>query len=728
MNARALPRGIGELLTPRSVAVIGASEDRTKFGGRVLSNLVQHRFAGEIFPINPSRETLLKLKCYPSVASTPSPPDMVIMAVPRATVLEAVTTCATAGAKLAIIITAKFSDAGAEGAALESQVVRVAHDAGMRIMGPNCIGIISLANDLVMCPSPALFSGAFPKGGVGLVSQSGAIMGTLFDRAASRGIGFSHCFSIGNQADLELCDFVDFLIEDPQTRVITSYIEGVKSPRRFMQTARKAFDAGKPWIVVKAGRTPDGAAAAMSHTASLTGSYEAFSAACQACGVLTMDDTDAMMLLAAAVNRHPSVRPRNVAVVTTSGGGGAIAADRLADAEIPLAEMSSVTLTALSAFYPTRALASYPLDVGASNNGGTLPDFARTFELIIADKQSDIMFSPITTAPDVLGLCAGLMEATKAARANGIDKPHILILQPGRVADASRSLLCKEGAIYTDTLDEAIRAVSGWFKLAKLKPRPVVDRPEGLPKGLPLRYSGSIDEATTKEALSGYGVAVNRGMIAVDAIQASVVARSLSPPFVVKVVSEDILHKSDVGGVDLGLGTPDAVSNAVTRMSATLGLRVPHARIKGYLVQEMRSGGVELIVGARNDPQFGPVIMVGAGGILVELLNDVSVVLAPVSASDARKMLESLQVFKLLRGFRNAPPLDVDAVADTVSRISWLVHDLDGNFQELDVNPLLVGEIGAGCVAVDGRMFFAKNAAGLSREAGESNVRIGDRR
>lgn len=708
MDTKTSGRSAASLLSPKSVAVIGASEDLTKFGGRIFKNLVHHGYKGSIYPINPKRDSMLGIKVYPSIGAAPTPPEMAVMAVPRDAVKAAVQECGEAGTKAVIVITAKFSDAGPEGAALEREIVEVANAHSMRIIGPNCLGIISPANDLALCASPALFVDSLPKGEIGLVSQSGALMATIFDRAISRGIGFSHCFSIGNQADMDLCDFVDYLIEDDRTKVICSYIEGIKNPDRFMETARRAHAAGKPWLAVKAGRTSYGAAAAFSHTASVAGSYEAFSAACRECGVLTMDDTDAMILLAAGLGKFPQARPNTVGIVTTSGGGGAITADRLTDLGIPLARFKPETTASLKSLYPDNVAGANPIDMGAAKEGGSMLVGSDTLGAVIGDPSTDIILSAITTAPDVRLLCEKFIEGTRSAETRGHAKPHIVVLQPGHAADAARELLRREGAVYTDSLDDAIRAIEGWRRMAGLQVRPVPARALGVPdRAEGTAHAGPLDEAGTKALLASYGVPVNRGEIAEGPDAALAIARRLTSPFAVKVVSKDIVHKSDVGGVALDLDSAEAVSAAVTQMAKAVASKLPDAVIDGFLVQEMRSGKIELLIGGRNDPQFGPIVVVGAGGVLVELLKDVAVARAPVSLGEARAMIESLQVAKLMNGYRGAPALDIDAAADVLMRVSWLLADLGPRFHELDINPLLVGEAGKGCIAVDGRMLLA---------------------
>lgn len=328
---------VADLIGAASVAVVGASEDQTKFGGRLFRMLLRHRFPGAIYPVNPSRSAVFGIATVPDVASLPEAPDLAVVAIPTKLVPDAVAACASCGAKGVIVITAQFSDAGAEGARIERAMAENARHAGTRLWGPNCLGLISPVNRLALCSSPALEVDHLIRSPIGFVTQSGALMGTLFDRMHTKGFGFSHIASVGNQADLELCDFVEFLVDDDDTEVICTYVEGVKDPARFRRVAARARKVGKPWLMLKAGRTEAGARAAFSHTASLAGSYRAFQAVCEANGVTLVDDQDAMQLLAACLVRFPGRRVRNVALMTPSGGSSSLASDRLADAGIPLA-------------------------------------------------------------------------------------------------------------------------------------------------------------------------------------------------------------------------------------------------------------------------------------------------------------------------------------------------------------------------------------------------------
>lgn len=696
---------LARLLAPASVAVIGASEDQTKFGGRVFKFLLQHGYNGTIYPITKSKETLFGIKAYPSISKTPTPPDLVVMAVPRDSVKAAIGECAAVGTQLAIVITANFSDAGEEGAVLEGQIVEVARSGKMRLIGPNCLGLISPANNLVLCASPTLAVDCLPRGRIGLVSESGALMAAAFDKAMTRGIGFSHCFSIGNQADLDLCDFVDFLISDPNTDVICSYIESVKRPERLLEVSRRARLAGIPWLALKAGRTEFGAAAAFSHTASLAGSYQAFEAACKAGGIVTMEDVDAMILLATGLSRHPNAMLERVGIVATSGGSGIIAVDSIVDAGLTPAACSKDSAKALEKYFPPKSAAANPIDMGTALPGPGMAFACGAVNALMRDTSVDVVLAPLTTFQDIEILCDNLSAGAREAQASGYDKPLIVVFLSGQAGDPGREALRRHDVLYTDSLDEAIKALSGWRRYNALTPQHSTGRPTGMPsQRVSLAGGGAFGERETKEMLARYGVATNRGKIASDAEEARQAASRLTAPYVVKIVSPDIVHKSDVGGVVVALDSPNEVYEAVLALGQKMTDVRPNARIDGYSVQEMHRVELEIFVGARRDPQFGPLIVVGAGGILVEFIKDVAVSLCPISKEDAVSLLRNLSISKLLDGFRGSRPRDVDALADVIARISWLVVDLGERFVELDVNPILVGEVGKGCVAVDARL------------------------
>lgn len=701
MNSPTSSLPLKTLLNPRSVAVIGASEDQSKFGGRLYKTLLQHQYAGAVYPINPGRDSLFGLKTYPGIAATPQAPDMVVMALPRDKVKDEITACAARGAKAGIIITSKFSDAGPEGLALEHEVVAAAAEHGMRLIGPNCLGLISPANKLVLCSSPAVNVPTLIEAPIGFVSQSGALMGTLFDRSYGMGIGFSHCVSVGNQADLELNDFVEFLIEDERTQVICSYVEGIKTPGRFVELARRARIAGKPWLMVKAGATDDGSRAAYSHTASLAGDFAALKAICERENVVMMDDPLDMLSLARAMVRYPNRRVRDVTVFTTSGGGGAITADQLSRAGIGLTRLGDATRAALAEHY-SEGQGANPIDVGGRKPDATPDIGAVTAELALADPGTDLGLMVLTTAPDVPGLTAQMADGADRPAAGG--KPTLYVMLPGRVATPARQILVERGLPYVDTLAEAMAVLRGWKSWSTYQEPAAAARPADMRPTPPSH--GALSEAASKALLSQAGIPVNQECLVRSADEAMDAAGELGFPLVLKVVSPDIVHKSDVGGVALGIVDTNDLRQRLAQMQASVAKAAPKAHITGYSLQRQEGGELELIVGARRDPQFGAQVVVGAGGVLVELLKDVAVLPTPTDPASARRAVEALKIAPLLRAYRGRGPLDVDAVVDAIVRLSWLAHDLDsaavGDF-EIEVNPLKVRLQGQGTVAVDAR-------------------------
>lgn len=689
------------LLNPRSVAVIGASEDQTKFGGRLYKTLLQHQYGGTVFPINPARETLFGLKTFPGIDATPEAPDMVVMALPRDKVKAEIAACAARGAKAGIIITSKFSDEGPEGLALELEILAVARKHGMRLIGPNCLGLISPANKLVLCSSPALNVPSLIEAPIGFISQSGALMGTLFDRSYGMGIGFSHCVSVGNQADLELCDFVEFLIDDERTQVICSYVEGIKSAPRFVELARRARAAGKPWLMVKAGTSDDGSRAAYSHTASMAGDFAALKAICDRENVVLMDDPLNMLSLARAMVRYPKRRVRDVAVLTTSGGGGAITADQLSHAGVGLARFSDSTKMELAEYY-SEGQAGNPIDSGGRKSD-TVPKLgALTAEIAMADPAVDLALMVLTTAPDVPAFTRQLADGAERPGAGG--KPALFVMLPGRVAEPARQMLVERSLPYVDTLAEAMAVLRGWKAWSTHQEPSAPQRPDGMP-ATAVPADGTLAEGASKQLLARAGIPVNQECIVSNAEEAVVAADDLGYPLVLKIVSPDIAHKSDVGGVALNITDADDLRGRLAAMRSSVASAAPQARILGYSLQRQEGGELELIVGARRDPQFGAQVVVGAGGVLVELLKDVAVLPAPVDAESARRALEALKVAPLLRPFRGRGALDVSAVVDVIVRLGWLAHDLElaGRDFEIEVNPLKVKLAGQGAVAVDAR-------------------------
>lgn len=681
---------IATLLRPNSVAVIGASEDQTKFGGRLYRLLLKHRFAGAVYPINPNRTELFGLKTYKDLRSTPTPADLVVMAVPRHLVRGVIAEAAEIGVRGAIIITSKFSDEGPEGAAMEAELVAIAQAANMRLIGPNCLGLISPANQLVLCSSPALDTDVLPVGTIGFASQSGAMMATVFDRARGRGVGFSHCVSVGNQADLELCDFVEYFLDDDRTHVICTYVEGLKDPARFIALAKRARAMGKPWLMVKAGRTDSGARAAFSHTASLAGTFAGLQAVCRDLGVIILDDFDAMILLAAALARFPGRAVSSATILTTSGGGGAISADRLASTGVKLTEFVPATIASLADHY-SAGQASNPIDFGGRKGGESVDIAGATTAIIGADPALDAVVAVLTTSPDMRTTTASIADATLAG-----GKPAIFVMTPGPAADTARAELVARALPFTDALEDAVRAVAGWRDYSAWTAPVVARRPAGLPIAALPAAPGPVSPAAMAGLLTAYGLPIAPQAVCATVDDALRAAETMAYPVALKALGRDIVHKTETGGVILGLTGPAGLRAAFADLQSRLG-----PALEACLVQAMTKGDAELILGITQDAQFGPMLVIGAGGILVELLHDVALSQVPVSPEAAHRLLAGLRVSALLGGMRGKPALAIAAVVDCIVRLSWLAHDHRDRLAELDINPLMVDQ--NGCTIVDAR-------------------------
>jgi len=695
---------VSRVVSPESIAVIGASESIDKFGGRILHNILKHRFPGRLLPINPNRDSVLGLKAYPSVGAAPGPIDLAVVAVPGGQLRATIEDCARAGVGACVVITAQTAEFDAAGARMQEEIVAVARAHGMRLVGPNCMGMINAPHNLALSSTMTLqHVERLRAGGVGLASQSGALMSTLFIHGDDHGVGFSRLISAGNQADLELCDFFECLIDDPATSTICLYIEGIKSPRRFTELGRRAAAAGKPVLAVKAGRTDAGSVAARSHTASLVGSYAAFEAACRSSGILPLDEPEGMVLVAGVVDRLGAIGGGGIGMIVSSGGGGAVTADRMAAASLPLAKWREQTRTRLERYYLPSHI-NNPIDLGSHKGALALENFAETIDAAADDPDVAVVFFIMTPQPMMNETAEALISTWRRT-----GKPIVVVLDAGSFGVNVRARLIEARMPFVSRIDDGLRVVDAMLRLRSLKaelPRPAPERPSGCgpaPGGLP---SGRLTEVEAKALLRAYGVPTTRECIASTEIEAVAGAEAIGYPVVLKGLSRNVVHKSDAGLVKLRLQTPDAVRSAFAETVAALKRSSPD-EAAAVVVQEMASGEAELIVGARYDEAFGPLVVVGFGGVLVEILKDVKFACAPVDPAHVEQLLRELKLWPVLAGTRGRPPCDIAALADTVARVSWLASDLGPALRELDVNPLLVRASGAGVIAVDARTTLA---------------------
>lgn len=687
---------LAAIMNPAAVAVIGASDTPAKAGGRVVYNLVSCGFQGRILPVNPTRTSTLGLPCFPSISEVPGPaPELAFVALPGNKLAQALTECAEAGVKCCVANAVGFAERGEDGARKQEELREILRGTGLRLIGPNCLGLVTsrcslnLTSGWTLSEPPAI-------GHVGLISQSGSMMMYLYHRAADLGSGISSAISIGNQADLEISDFIEAMAVDPATRVVCAYVEGLKDPRRFMRAAGICLAAGKPLLVLKAGRTPSGASITRSHTASLTATVEVFEAVCREHGIILADDPDSMIRAAVEMASNNLPLADGIAVLSGSGGGIAIALDRAGEAGLTVPTLAPQVRDGLSehVLLPS-ALAA--VDLGNRTGGGRDVPVGEIAGILASDPQVAGVLFCVTVMPHIV---ERTLEAATAVRAAG--RQFMPTMFPGAAGDPVRDALRRAGFRCFEHIDDAIRFAAAWTSvLNRPTPNRVGKRPELSPDiaaRLASLPAGPLNEPATKEVLRWYGVVTNRGELAKSADEAVRAAGRLGYPVAVKLASDHVVHKSDAGGVKLDLADAAAVRVACAEISVAVRALEP---APCFYVQEMVVGGVELIAGITRDEQFGAVLTVGFGGVLTELVRDVQVAVAPVTEAAALEMMKRLRMWPLLAGTRGSQPRDLSAVASALSRLSWLAVDLGDRLLELEVNPLVSLE--SGVVAVDAR-------------------------
>ncbi|MDP2399093.1 MAG: acetate--CoA ligase family protein [Burkholderiales bacterium] len=690
------------ILNPRSVAVFGASGDPAKFGGRVMHFLLKHGYRGRIVPVHPSAKEVLGIPAVAQLSAVSEPVDVCLLALPATHLAAALDDCGRAGARGAVVITADFAETGAEGAARQQELIDIARRHGLRIIGPNCLGYINPHLNLALTSSVALATEPMPRGEIGLGCQSGSLMASLISHAQDCGAGFSVAATVGNQADIELCDLLEYFIEDAATRAICLYVEGLKDGARFLELARRARAAGKPVLAVKAGRSAAGERLTQSHTASLAGSYAVWAAACRDHAVILLDDPEALIYCADFLIRFGAPAKSTIAVISPSGGTVAVTGDRVSAAGLALAEPGAETCAALRTLLPPGRLFN-PLDVGGLPRSSGLDSALTAYELLAKDPAVGAILIAVATTPQ---LEDKVRQWGWAAISGG--KPTALLLTPGSLVDGARRALKEIRCPYTNRLDDALRVLRAAVDYGDaLRDPPPPAAPQAWTEG-PRRHvdglpAGRLTEPETKALLRTAGICTTEDVLAPTPDDAIEQARHIGFPVVLKGVCRALVHKSEAGAVRLGISDEAALRAAWQEIRCGLEAHLPGTALEGCVVQPMLSGGIELIVGCRWDAQFGPVVVVGSGGVLVEILDDVQMAVAPVSAAHARRLVEALRIAPVLAGARGRKLADIDALADAIAHLSELAAALGTRLAELDINPLLVRESGQGVIALDGR-------------------------
>ncbi len=689
---------LDKLLRPRSVAVVGASADPAKTSGRPVAYLRKHGFQGSIYPVNPKAADIDGLRCYPDVRSLPQAPDVAIVVLGAERTQQAIRELADIGTGAAIVLASGYSETGEEGARRQQELREAA--GGMRILGPNTIGLVNLTDRITLSASGALEIDALHGGPVGLVSQSGGILGALLSRAAARGIGLSKLISTSNEADLELADFVDALADDPATRVIALYVESIRHPGKFRAAARKAFDAGKPVVAFKIGRSESGAQAAASHTGALAGADGMYDALFEDAGVIRAQAFSDLLDIPAALASERKLRGRRVAILTSTGGAGTLVADCLGVAGFELPPPDAETGAALRALQPGghAALDRNPIDVTLA---GLQPDLLRGAIRIVLDSGNYDALVVIVGSSGVAQpeLMAGALKDMLATS----DKPVMAYISPH--APQAAEVLGRYGIPAFHTPESVSAAMAAMWQVharGQLAKAPPARAP--LPAALDVEYGGSLDEAQAKALFARYGIPGVREIVVRTEAEAAQAAATLGPRVVLKLLSGDITHKSDVGGVAVDVARAD-VPARLQQMAADVQ-RHTGRRPDAFLVQEMVTGAAEVIVGLHRDP-LGAAVLLGMGGVVAELVRDTTLLMLPadgtgLAAEQVLAGLQRLKTWPLLDGYRGRARADVPALVEAVVAFSRMAAALEDRLIEAEINPLFVLPLGRGVRAADG--------------------------
>lgn len=697
------------LFNPSSVAIIGASTREGSVGNDVIRNLHKQGYKGHIYPINPKGEPILGLTTYKTLQEIGKPVDLAVIIIPAAAVPGVMREIVAVGTKAVIVISAGFKESGEEGAKLEEEVKKIALDNDITVVGPNCLGVINPHHNLNISFAKAI---ARP-GNVAFISQSGALCSSVLDYAEEYGIGFSKFASVGNKACLDEVDFLESLANDPDTKVILMYIEGMTDAHRFLSHVRKITSGNnpKPIITLKAGRTSDGASASASHTGALAGNDEAFDALFKQAGVVRVETVEQLFVYAAAFAHNDKLEGDQIAVISNAGGPGVLVTDELVVRGLKIAHLAPDTTEILKNALPKAANIRNPVDVLGDAKSDR---YKTTLEAIIQDPNVDGIITVLTpqSMTDINEIAIVLANAKAMTK-----KPIIASFMGSQSTRDAEGILVRHNVANILFPESAAHAMAELYRFYNHKPSaqpteltPYTDVDKDFVAALLAKMKQSnqtyIPEAIALQILGAYKMPLLKHSIIQKREDVVAAQSTITYPVAMKIISKDIVHKTDVGGVLLNIA-PDKLVESYDSMLKTVKAKAPYASIEGVLFMEMApSHGFEFVVGVNKDPSLGHLIMFGLGGVFVEVMKDVSFRLAPVTASDVREMMMEIKSSKLLKGTRGLPPLDMDAVTDCILRVSQLVTDFP-QIKELDINPLLALPAGQGVRVLDGRMVIS---------------------
>ncbi len=689
MNHRLEP-----LLNPKSISFIGASARADRIGGMPIELLTKYGYSGAIYPVNPKYQEVFGIPCHPDIESLPQAPDLVVLAIGAKDVKPMLERCHAVGAKAAIVYAAGFAEEGAAGQLLQSEIERFAEQTGMVVAGPNCMGMANL-NTQAHTAFASVFNTApmqNKQGNVSILTQSGNVCAALYGLVRKLDLPVSHFINTGNEACVDFSEYLNYLADDTQTDVVLGYIEQLRNGPAFIKACQTLQDKDKVLIVLKAGTTDKGAAAVQSHTSALAGDKRVYRSVFEKLNVIEAQDFAQMALLAQLAQLRNRTAGKRVAVITMSGALGAILADRFIESGLDLPDLPAEVQAVLRKGIPDYGMVGNPVDV--TGNVVNDPDFVQG--VLEALASTDALDAVVIYAP---GYMLDRMADNIAAVARQYPR-FFAAIDTGRAT--CRDALRDAGVAVFDDLGLAVSALSPFLLWQeRRKNRQPVTAHVSLPASSVALTGPHINEAQALQYLSSFGVPCKEDKTATDLHQASEHARTLGYPVVLKVLSADIAHKTEVGGVALDLKNDAELAAAYQAMMASVQVKAADARIDGVLVQKMEAKGVELIAGARRDPVFGPMLTVGLGGVLTEIYQDTSHSLLPISESDAEEMLRKLMAFPLLDGHRNAPKADIRAACKTMVALGNAMVAAPSSVSEIEINPLLVRQQGQGAVALD---------------------------
>lgn len=681
---------LARLLRPASVAIVGASADPDKLTGRPVTYLQKHGFAGKIYPVNPRYPSIAGLPCYPDVTSLPAPPDVGLVLLGAELATEAVRQLAAAGAAAAIVLASGFAETGAEGQRRQEALRAAA--GSMRLLGPNTIGLVNLTDRITLSASGALEIAEFQTGNIAVVSQSGGLLGSLLSRAAGRGIGLSKLIATGNEADIEVTDCIEALLDDEATSVIALYLEGLRNPRRFRDVAARAAASGKPLVVYKVGRSESGARSAVSHTGALAGADRVYDALFRQVGAIRASTFADLLDIPMALAGGRKLAGNRVAIVTSTGGAATLVADACGMVGLDVPPPDAPTATRLTALDIRDAvLDRNPIDVTLA---GVRPElFRKVIDALAASPSYDAVIMIVGSSglarPDIVA--GPVIEALPR-----LTKPLLVYVSP----DAPNIIkhLNRHGVPAYGAPESCASALAALLR-AGAAPEPSPQAPRHPGNAGDILARGPLNEAESKRLFAEFGIPSVKEFAVTTPEAAAEAARALPGSVVVKMLSREIAHKTEIGGVAAGVDA-EQVATVCRDMHAAAGRA--NVKLEGFLVQELVRGGIEVILGFHRDPQLGPAILLGLGGIGTELFNDTAIRLPPLRPHDAEAMIGELRSAPLLNGFRGRPKADVAALVSAILAFSDMVTVLGDRLAEAEINPLFVLPEGQGVRAADG--------------------------